>query len=65
MKIYFFQTDPTHTYPAVDPSALCIVSQLFLSLKVLGVEFIAKDGDYKEEILELVLIELLYQKITV
>lgn len=55
-KSITFQPDHTHIYPAVDPSALCIVSQLLLSPKVLGVEFITKDGNCEEHILELALI---------
>lgn len=54
-KSIIFQPDHTHIYPVVDPSALCIVSQLLLSPKVLGVELITKDGNYKEHILELAL----------
>lgn len=60
-----FQPD-THIYPAVDPSALCVLNPLLLSPEVLGVEVNTKDGYYKGHILELdlELILTLYQKIT-
>lgn len=48
-KSVIFQPD-THTYPAVDSSALCVLNQLLLSPKVLEVEF---NTNYKEHMLEL------------